>query len=206
MQQPPCKPLTASRREFLWRLGGGLGGIALAEILGQQELFAADGIEASTNPPHGALRDWPHHPFKAKRIIQLFMNGGASQMDLFDYKPELAKRHGETFEPGGGQRVEAATSEPGKLMKPVFDFKQHGQCGRWVSSQLPNVAQCVDDLAFLMAMTSKTNVHGPGSYLMNTGFLLPGFPCMGAWVSYALGRLTDNLPTFVVLPDSKGLP
>jgi hypothetical protein len=88
----------------------------------------------------------------------------------------------------------------------VFEFKQHGQCGRWVSSQLPKLSKHVDELAFFMAMTSKTNVHGPGSYLMNTGFLLPGFPCLGAWVSYAMGRLTDNLPTFVVLPDPKGLP
>ena len=88
-------------------------------------------------------------------------------------------------------------------MKPMFEFRQHGQCGRWVSSVLPHTAECVDDLAFLMAMTSRTNVHGPGSYLMNTGFLLPGFPCIGAWVSYALGRLTDNLPTFVVLPDAR---
>jgi len=127
-------------------------------------------------------------------------------MDLFDYKPELFKRHGQKFDPGGGQRVEAATSEPGTVMRPVFDFKQHGQCGRWISSQLPQMATHVDEMAFFMAMTSKTNVHGPGSYLMNTGFLLPGFPCLGAWVSYALGRMTDNLPTFVVLPDPKGLP
>jgi hypothetical protein len=152
--------------------------------------------------PHGGL----HHPPRARRVIQLFMNGGASQMDLFDYKPELVKRHGEKFDPGGGQRVEAATSTPGNLLKPVFPFQQHGQCGRWVSSLLPNLATCVDDMAFFMAMTSRTNVHGPGSYLMNTGFLLPGFPCLGAWTSYALGRLTDNLPTFVVLPDARGLP
>src|SRR5262249_11935398 len=78
--------------------------------------------------------------------------------------------------------------------------------GRWVSGQLPNLARHVDKMAFLMAMQSKTNVHGPGSYLMNTGFLLPGFPCMGAWISYGLGSLTDNLPTFVVLPDARGLP
>src|SRR4030095_12262883 len=89
---------------------------------------------------------------------------------------------------------------------PVFEFKQHGQCGRWLSSLLPNLATCVDDMAFMMAMTSRTNVHGPGSYLMNTGFLLPGFPCLGAWVSYALGCETDNLPAFIVLPDTRGLP
>ena len=91
-------------------------------------------------------------------------------------------------------------------MKPVFEFRQHGQCGRWVSSVLPHLAGCVDEIAFLLSMASRTNVHGPGSYLMNTGFLLPGFPCMGAWVSYALGRLTEDLPAFVVLPDPKGFP
>src|SRR5262245_61112641 len=91
-------------------------------------------------------------------------------------------------------------------MKSPFPFKQHGQCGRWVSSVFPHLAQHVDDLAFLMAVASKSNVHGPASYMMNTGFLLPGFPSMGAWLSYGLGKLTDNLPTFVVLPDRRGLP
>jgi hypothetical protein len=193
-----------SRREFLWRVGSGLGGIALTHLLGQHGLLAAD-----NSPVRLAIRgalDKPHHAPRAKRVIQLFMNGGASQMDLFDYKPELLKRHGQKFEPGDGARVEAATSEPGKVLKPMFEFKQHGQSGRWVSSLLPHTATCVDDIAFLMAMSSRTNVHGPGSYLMNTGFLLPGFPCFGAWVSYALGCETDNLPAFVVLPDARGLP
>jgi hypothetical protein len=131
------------------------------------------------------------------------MNGGASQMDTFDYKPQLIKRHGQRVDFG----IKAAvTSLPGPVMKSPFGWKQHGQCGRWVSDVFPHIAGCVDDLAFLMAMASKTNVHGPASYMQNTGFLLPGFPCMGAWVSYGLGRLTDNLPTFVVLPDPKGLP
>ena len=91
-------------------------------------------------------------------------------------------------------------------MKSPFDFKQYGQCGRWVSSVFPHLAGCVDDMAFLMSMASKTNVHGPGSYMMNTGFVLPGFPCMGAWLSYGLGQLSDNLPSFVVMPDPRGLP
>ena len=201
--RPPFRHVSsASRREFLWRFGGGLGGVALAQLLGAERLPGAESeisnFKSQVHPPH--------HPAKAKRVIQLFMNGGASQMDLFDYKPELAKRHGQPFDPGTGERVEAATSEPGKVLKPGFEFRQHGQSGRWVSSLLPNLAGCVDDMAFLMAMTSRTNVHGPGSYLMNTGFLLPGFPCLGAWVSYALGCETDNLPTFVVLPDPRGLP
>jgi uncharacterized protein (DUF1501 family) len=91
-------------------------------------------------------------------------------------------------------------------MKSPFEFKQHGDSGRWVSSVFPEQAKLVDEMAFLMAMTTKTNVHGAGTYMMNTGFLLPGFPCMGAWISYALGNEADNLPTFVVLPDARGLP
>jgi len=188
-----------SRREFLSRLGGGLGGAALAQLLAMDQLATP----RSTGPGDPPL---PHHVPRARHVIQLFMNGGASQMDLFDYKPELFRRAGETFDPGSGQRVEAATSEPGKVLRPQFEFRQHGQCGRWVSSLLPCLATCVDDLAFFMAMSSRTNVHGPASYLMNSGFLLPGFPCFGAWVSYALGRISEDLPAFVVLPDTRGLP
>lgn len=184
-------PLT--RRDALGTIAGGFGAIPLAMLL-TGEGFAETAAAVAAPIP------------RVKRVVQLFMNGGASQMDLFDYKPELEKRHGQPFDPGAGIRVEAATSAPGNLMKPPFAFRQHGECGRWVSDLLPETAKCVDDLAFFMAMESKTNVHGPGSYLMNTGFLLPGFPCFGAWVSYALGRIADNLPTFVVLPDPRGLP
>lgn len=165
-------------------MGGGFGSLALADLLRAQEK--------------------PHHAPKAKRVIQLFMNGGASPMDLFDYKPELERRHGEAFDPGG--RVEAATSTPGKILKSPYAWKRHGESGRWVSSILPHLAGCVDDLAFLMAQTSKTNVHGPGVYLQTTGFLTPGFPCLGAWTSYGLGSLDRNVPSFVVIPDVRGLP
>jgi hypothetical protein len=190
---------SVTRREFLWKFGGGLGGIALAQLLGESNLLA-DGVYQPRPEFNGGL----HHPAKVKRVIQLFMNGGASQCDLFDYKAELVKRSGQKFDPG--EKVEAATSTPGNVMKSPFDWKQHGQSGRWVSSAIPNLAECVDGMTFLMAMHSKTNVHGPGVYLQTTGFLLPGFPCMGAWVSYGLGSLNQNLPTFVVLPDSRGLP
>jgi hypothetical protein len=198
---PMFRANDVSRREFLWRFGGGLGGVALAHLLGEHGLLAGASVQ-----PRAELNGGIHHRARVKRIIQLFMNGGASQMDLFDYKPELEKRHGQKFDPGDGRRVEAATSVPGNVLKPQFEFARHGQCGRWVSSAMPQIATCVDDIAFLMSMASKTNVHGPASYMMNTGFLLPGFPCMGAWISYALGTLNADLPTFVVLPDAKGLP
>jgi hypothetical protein len=183
------------RRDFLTQLGGGFGALALSHLLGSEAL-------ASLPRPQefaGGL----HHVPRARRVIQLFMNGGVSQMDTFDHKPELTKRHGEKVDFG---ITAAATSTPGALMKSPFEWKQHGECGRWVSSVFPHMAGCVDDLAFLMAMASKTNVHGPASYLQNTGFVTPGFPCLGAWISYGLGHLRDNLPTFVVLPDTRGLP
>ncbi len=183
-------PRHPSRRDFLGSLTTGLGGIALASLMQREALASA------------AL----HHAPKAKRVIQLFMNGGASQCDLFDYKPMLIARHGQAFDPGTGERVEASISTPGAVMKSPFEWAQHGQCGRWVSSALPHLAKHVDDMAFLMAMQSKSNVHGPAAYLQTSGFVLPGFPCAGAWVSYALGSLAENVPAFVVLPDAKGLP
>src|SRR5262249_30276906 len=127
-----------------------------------------------------------------------------SQCDTFDYKPELLRRHGQKFDPGS--HVEAATSVPGNVLKSPWSWKQHGECGRWVSGAFPHVATVVDDLALLMSMACETNVHGLASYMQNTGFLNPGFPCLGAWISYGLGSLDDNLPTFVVLPDPRGLP
>jgi hypothetical protein len=123
-------------------------------------------------------------------------------VDTFDYKPELVRRHGQPFDPGG--RVELFQSVPGAVMRSPWGWRQHGQCGKWISDLLPHLAGCVDDIAFLHAMVSRSNVHGPATFMQNTGFVLPGFPSMGAWVSYGLGSLNANLPTFVVLPDARG--
>ncbi len=195
---------TIPRRDLLWRLGGGLGGIALASMLGEDGLLAGTERTSEKPRPRADLNGGLHHRARVRRVIQLFMNGGVSQMDTFDFKPELHRRHGQPFDPGS--HVEAPTSAPGKLMQSAFPFKQYGECGRWVSSVFPEIAACVDDLAFLMALSSKTNVHGPASFMMNSGFLMPGFPCMGSWLSYGMGSLSENLPTFVVLPDPRGLP
>ena len=184
-----------TRRSFLWQTGGGLGGLALSHLLGAEGLC--------DESPQPELNGGIHHRAKVRRVVQLFMNGGASPMDTFDYKPELEKRHGEKIDFG---ITAAATSEPGAIMKSPFTFQQYGESGRWVSSVFPKIAEVVDDLAFLMAMASKTNVHGPASYMQNTGFVSPGFPCMGSWISYGLGRLSEDVPAFVVLPDPKGLP
>ena len=145
-----------------------------------------------------------HHKPKAKRVVQLFMSGAASQCDTFDYKPELIKRRGEKFDPGG--KIELFQSAPGVVMPSPWEWKRYGKSGRWVSGLFPQLAECVDDMAFLYAMVAKSNVHGPATFMQNTGFVLPGFPCMGAWLSYGLGSLNDNLPTFVVLPDNRGVP
>jgi hypothetical protein len=188
---PELLPLdreTVSRRRWLTEVGGGFAGLALAAML--QRATAAEHVR--------------HHAPKVRRIIQLFMTGGASPMDLFDYKPELERLHGQML--GPKEKPEGFTAAVGAIMKSPYKFARHGESGRWVSELFPEQAKLVDEIAFLMAMTTKTNVHGPGAYMMNTGFLLPGFPCMGAWISYALGNLVDNLPTFVVLPDPRGLP
>jgi hypothetical protein len=171
-----------NRRNFLFTYGGGLGGIALANML------------------NGAT----HHPPKAKRVVQLFMSGAASQCDTFDYKPLLIKKGGEKFDPG--EKVELFQSNPGVVMPSPWGWKQHGKCGKWVSDLLPHTAQCVDDIAFFQSLTSKSNVHGPATFMQNTGFILPGFPSAGSWISYALGSENKNLPDFVVLPDPRGMP
>jgi len=188
------RPVSISRRDFLWRYGGGLGGIALAHLLSQEGAIAA--------PVEGVLSSGLHHPPTAKRVIQLFMSGAASQVDTFDYKPLLQQRAGQPFDPG--EKVELFQSDAGVVMPSPWEWKQRGRSGKWVSDLVPHLAGCVDDMAFLPAMVAKSNVHGPATFMQTTGFVLPGFPSMGSWISYGLGSLTETLPTFVVLPDARG--
>jgi hypothetical protein len=169
----------------------------MVHLLGQNGLLAGDA------PPHPEWNGGLHHRAKARRVVQLFMSGAASQCDTFDYKPELIKRSGQKFDPGG--KVELFQSDPGAVMKSPWDWSRQGQCGKWVSGLVPHLGGCVDDLAFIHSMVSKSSVHGPATFMQNTGFVLPGFPSMGAWVSYGLGSLTGDLPVFVVLPDARGL-
>jgi hypothetical protein len=145
-----------------------------------------------------------HHKARAKRVVQLFMSGAASQCDTFDYKPLLVAKANQPWDPG--EKVELFQSNPGVVMPSPWSWKQYGQCGKWVSSLFPETAGCVDDIAFVSSMVSKSNIHGPATFMQNTGFILPGFPSAGGWVSYALGSETENLPDFVVLPDPRGLP
>ena len=189
-----------SRREFLWNSGGGLGGIALAQLLAQGGLLGEAQAADGKAPLAGGL----HHAPKAKRVVQFFMSGAASQCDMFDYKPELIARNGQPWDPG--EKVELFQSSPGACMASPWAWKQHGRSGKWMSDLVPHLATCVDDIAFIHSMVSKSNVHGPATFMQNSGFVLPGFPSMGAWVSYGLGSMTDDLPAFVVLPDARGFP
>ncbi len=184
------------RREFLWRSGGGLGGIALASLLGDEGLLAAGGESGASRA--GGL----HHPARAKRVVQLFMAGAASHVDLFDYKPRLVREHGKEWDPG--ETVELFQSTPGSTFASPWSWKRHGECGKHLSEIVEPLGECVDDIAFIHNMVGKTGVHSQATLLQATGFQEPGFPGAGAWVSYALGSMNRNLPTFVVLPDRRG--
>jgi len=186
----------SSRRDFLWQLGSGLGGIALASLLNDEGLLAEEAVASRSR----VLQ----YPPKARRVVQLYMSGAASQCDLWDYKPALAKHHGEKFDPG--EAVELFQSAPDKVMASPFRWRQHGKCGKWLSDPVAALDECVDDIAFIHSMVSKSNVHGPATFMQATGFVLPGFPSMGAWIGYGLGSMNRDLPTFVVLPDPRGLP
>lgn len=182
----------ASRREFLSQAGGGLGGVALTHLLS---------AEVNANPLAGKVSP---HAAKAKAVIQIFCPGGLSHVDTWDYKPVLAKRSGQPFDPTG--KMTFFASKPGNIQGSYWPFRQHGQCGRWISDLFPKLATCVDDIAFIHSMQSKTALHGPAMFFMNSGNQLPGFPSMGAWVTYGLGSASEDLPAFVVLPDPRGLP
>lgn len=180
-----------TRREFLWHSGGGLGGIALASMLASE----VRGERESASP-------MPHHTPRAKRVVQLFMAGAASHLDLFDYKPELEKHHGKPS--NFGEHVEAFQDGLGPWLRPLWEFKPSGKCGKLLSEVVSALAPCVDDIAFVHNMVGKTGVHSQATYLQATGFQSPGFPGMGCWISYGLGSMNENLPTFVVLPDHRG--
>lgn len=186
-----------SRREFLNQLGSGFGSLALAGMMHQEGLPEGPAEVGAQS----AIRVL-HHPPKAKRVIQLFMGGAASHIDLFDYKPALEKHHGQPSD--FGEHVEAFQNGLGPWMKSPFRFQPYGKCGKKLSEVVEPLGEVVDDLAFIHNMVGKTGVHSQATYLQATGFDTPGFPGMGCWISYALGSINQNMPTFVVLPDRRG--
>lgn len=178
-----------SRRHFLGQMSTGLTGVALSR------LFAA---EAAT-PRRGA-----HFAPRAKQVLQIFCPGAASHVDLWDHKPMLEKYDGTPLP--GEQNLVSFQGKNGNLMKSPWPFTPAGQSGKMISSMLPHLARHVDDMAFIHSMSSKTNTHGPGCINMNSCFTREGFPSAGSWVSYALGSLNDNLPTYVAIQDLRGEP
>jgi hypothetical protein len=195
-----------TRREFLWQAGGAFTSLALTGLLSQdgflnQQAVAADGRSKFANP---LAPKPPHFAPKAKSVIFLFMYGGPSHVDTFDYKPELYKLDGKTIpvktKGRGGERNE------GRVVGPKWKFKQYGQSGQWVSELFPHLATCVDDIAFIKSMTADSPIHGSAMLQMNSGKIQSGSPAMGSWVNYGLGSVNENLPGFVVMLDPSGGP
>jgi len=184
-----CKRIL-TRRDFLGNMAEGVSGIALATLLGARQAQAALGK--------------PHFEPKAKRVLQIFCPGAVSHMDTFEYKPELVKYHGKPLP--GEENFVSFQGENGNIMQSPWKFVPRGESGKMVTEMLPHLGELVDDMAFIHSMTTKTNTHGPGCVMMNTGFATEGFPSAGAWVSYALGSENDNLPTYVAIPDTRGIP
>jgi uncharacterized protein (DUF1501 family) len=191
-----------SRRDFLFQSGGGIAGLALASMLHDQKLLAAP-ADACGGSPVGVnplAPKPPHFKPRAKAVISLFMTGGISQIDTFDYKPALEKYAGQVL--GGDVRVH--DGRPGPVMPSIFKFKQYGQSGKYVSEIFPNLGAKVDELAFMHSVWGRSDDHVQSTLEMQTGQLRMGFPSMGAWITYGLGSENANLPGFVVLQDVRG--
>jgi len=190
-----------TRRELFGQSAVGIGTAALASLLHADRL--ASGGEPRRSEPQGGLPGLPHFAPKAKRVIYLFMNGGPTHVDLFDYKPKLKLLHGEPIPQDyvEGKRFSTMTGDPkGKVvLAPVEPFKQRGKCGAWVSELMPHTAKGVDDLCFIKSMHTEAVNHSPGITFMLTGSEMAGRPSMGAWLTYGLGSMADDLPGFVVM-------
>ncbi len=182
-----------SRRQLLDRVGGGIAGMAAAQMLHTETASAA-----SLMSPRA-----PHFPAKAKNVISIFCYGGVSHIDTFDPKPYLVKHAGETIP---GKNITPSQGTPGGLMPSLWETQKYGQCGMDVSTLFPHVAKHVDKLALIRSMYSKSNDHAPALYQMNTGSIQAGYPSVGSWATYGLGTVNQNLPAFVVFSDPRGGP
>ncbi|MCE9608269.1 MAG: DUF1501 domain-containing protein [Planctomycetia bacterium] len=204
-----ASPLPTDRRRFLMQAGQGFGMLALADLLGapQPASSTASAAVHDDRSLHPLAPRAPQFAAKAKSVIWLFMNGGQSQVDTWDYKPELAKRDGQTLE-GFDKNTGFFAGSVGGLMKSPFAFKQHGKSGTWASDLFPQLSQHVDDMAFIHSCFTQTNNHSPALFQINTGMSRMGFPCVGSWTTYGLGSESKNLPAFVVMYDTlgRGLP
>ena len=188
------------RRDLLGQSAGGLAGVALASLLhDQQALGDSPGIDPSH--PHAVRLG--HREAKAKNVLVIFCAGACSQLETYDYKPELIKRDGQPLVGGPAVTFQGPS---GNLARPQYKFRPRGECGKMVSDMIPHLGGIVDDISFVHTLTNKSNTHGPAENFMSTGFVLDGFPSIGAWVTYALGTENQDLPAFVAIPDPRGVP
>ena len=196
-----------SRRDWLARCGGGLGLMGLASLLDREGGLTSQAQARSARELNPLSSRSSHAVARAKAVIWVFVNGGPSQVDTWDYKPELVKRHGQEL-PGFDKNTGFFADAVGALMKPVFPFRPRGQSGKMVADIFPHLGEHVDKMAFIHSGYTLSNNHSPALFMMNTGFNRMGFPCVGSWVTYGLGSVSENLPGFVVMSDplGRGLP
>ncbi len=210
MTADPLRPRNTfcrrTRREFLWQTGAGFGAVALAGMLEKDGFFSrsAHAAEKPAEFVNPLAPRPPHFAPRAKAVIFLFMYGGPSHVDTFDYKPDLFKLDGKTVEVKTKGR--GGTKNQGRIVGPKWNFKQYGQSGTWVSDLFPHIATCVDDIAVLKSMTADSPIHGSAMLQMNSGRILSGSPSFGSWVTYGLGSENENLPGYVVMLDPTGGP
>jgi len=192
-----------TRREMLWQVGNGFAGLALSSLLAQDGFkpSIANASEAFTNPLRAKQ---PHFLPKAKHVIFLYMYGGPSHVDTFDYKPAMIGMDNKTIDVKTFGR--GGHKNQGRIVEPRWKFKPYGKCGKMVSDLFPNLAKHVDDISFIHSMTADSPIHGSAMLQMNSGKILSGSPCLGSWLNYGLGTLNDNLPGFVVMLDPRGGP
>lgn len=194
--------LFLDRRSFLNNSSTALGAIALTNLL-QTDGLLASGPSLHIDPGKPYAPRQPHFPAKAQNVIVIFCAGAVSQLETWDYKPELIRWDGKPL-PGGP----AVTFQgpAGELARPQYSFRQRGSTGKWVSDMIPHLAEWTDEIAFIHSLTSNSNTHGPAENFLSTGFVLDGFPSLGSWVTYALGSETQDLPAYVAIPDPRGVP
>jgi len=190
-----------TRREFLWQTGAGLPGLALLDLLQRDARRSGLPRETGNNP---MAPKPPHFAPKARAVIFLFMYGGPSQVDTFDYKPKLLQLDGQTIDVDTKGR--GGSKKQGRVVGPKWRFRQYGQCGKQVSDLFPHLARCVDDIAFVHSMYAESPLHGSAMLMMNSGRIQSGAPCLGSWATYGLGSDNENLPGFVVMLDKTGGP
>jgi uncharacterized protein DUF1501 len=187
-----------TRRAFLGQYAGSLGTLALSYLLGQEcRANGLDGVPAALTPGR------PHHPAKAKAVICLFQHGGPSQMDLFDPKPELIRRHGQPY---NGQLEAHFHTQTGNVLGSPFRFHRQGKAGIELSELLPHTGRISDDFTLVRSMTTESVDHESALRLIHSGKFFAGRPTWGSWVLYGLGSMRQDLPAYVVLADPGGLP